>query len=53
MFSFIKNNLFLSHNQKNLNAYEKLLAKVNNIEEETKKLSDDELSQKHSTLKIR
>ena len=31
MFSFIKNNFFLSLNQKTLTAYEKLLAKVNDI----------------------
>ena len=43
MFSFIKNNFFLSLNQKTLNTYEKLLAKVNDIEKEKKKLSDDEL----------
>ncbi len=53
MFSFIKNNFFLSLNQKTLNAYEKLLAKVNDIEEKTKKLSDDELLQNTQKFKNR
>ncbi len=51
MFSFIKNNFFLSLNQKTLNTYEKLLAKVNDIEKETKKLSDDELRQNTQDFK--
>ena len=43
MLSFIKNNFFTSHNQKTLNAYNKLLAKVNIEENQTKKLSDSAL----------
>ncbi|MEC6996973.1 MAG: preprotein translocase subunit SecA, partial [Pseudomonadota bacterium] len=38
---------------KTLNAYEKLLAKVNDIEEKTKKLSDDELLQNTQKFKNR
>ena len=49
MFSFIKNNFFY-HIIKNLNAYEKLLAKVNNIEEEKQKNYLMMISSKYTAL---
>ena len=51
MYSFLKNKLFLSHNQKTLNNYKKLLEKVNKEEEITKKLSDQELIENTNKLK--
>ncbi|MBF96700.1 MAG: Protein translocase subunit SecA [Alphaproteobacteria bacterium MarineAlpha9_Bin4] len=51
MYSFIKNNFFLSHNQKTLNNYKKLLEKVNYQEEVVKKLSDSEFKQNTQLLK--
>ncbi len=53
MYSFIKNNFFLSHNQKTLNNYKKLLAEVNQLEKTVKKLSDSALLQNTSLLKQR
>ena len=53
MYSFIKNNFFLSHNQKTLNNYKKLLAEVNQKEKIIKQLSDNELLHKTKLLKQR
>ena len=53
MYSFIKEKFFLSHNQKILNTYNKLLSKVNELEESTKKLTDGELIQKTGLFKKR
>ncbi len=51
MLSFIKNNIFSSHNQKTLNNYKIILDKVNAEEENVKKLTDNDLSKLTSTLK--
>ena len=53
MYSFIKEKFFLSHNQKILNIYNKLLSKVNELEANTKKLTDGELIQKTDLFKKR
>ena len=53
MYSFIKEKFFLSHNQKILNTYNKLLSKVNELETNTKKLTDGELIQKTDLFKKR
>ena len=53
MYSFIKNNFFLSHNQKTLNNYKKLLAEVNQKEKIIKKLSANELLHNTKLLKQR
>ena len=53
MYSFIKEKFFLSHNQKILNTYNKLLSKVNELEANTKKLTDGELIEKTDLFKKR